>query len=106
MIMQHPLAAKGIRRESHFFDWNWPNNLIKVSDQLNYYRKFYPSKLLHDNPSLISGESTPSYMLHHQHTIFIIILGRKVKVCTFFMIHSVMRNHFQYLLIIVYLNTS
>ncbi len=69
MIMQHPLAAKGIRRESHFFDWNWQSNLKKSSEQLEYYRRFYPSKLLHDNPSLITGESTPSYMLHHQDTI-------------------------------------
>ena len=87
MIMQHPLAAKGIRRESHFFDWNWPNNLIKVSDQLNYYRKFYPSKLLHDNPSLISGESTPSYMLHHQHTI-----SRIKSVCPWALLFVILRD--------------
>ena len=68
-ICQHGLALKGIRRETHFFDWRW-NASIPDSEreqQYQWYLKFFPHSKIMMHPSLFTGESTPSYLLHRYH---------------------------------------
>ena len=64
LIAQHPLVAKGKRRETHYFDWRWNASLHTPEEHWNYYMNFYEKELLHKHPSIITGESTPSYLLH------------------------------------------
>jgi hypothetical protein len=40
-INQHPLAVKGRRRETHFFDWRWQDNLKTKKEQKEFYDKFF-----------------------------------------------------------------
>lgn len=68
-IMQHPLVLKGQRRESHYFDWRYRPELDDVSDSVEAHRKhymatFFHAKELRIHTSLITGDSTPSYLLH------------------------------------------
>lgn len=67
-ISQHGLALKGMRRETHFFDWRWPwqKGEPEASNAKAYecYLKFYPHQAIMKHPSLFTGESTPSYLLH------------------------------------------
>ena len=65
-LCQHPLVVRGKRRETHYFDWRY-NNKISDSDakgQLNYYMNYFHAEALEKHISLITGESTPSYLLH------------------------------------------
>jgi hypothetical protein len=65
-ICQHPLVHKGKRRETHYFDWRF-NNAIPAEDVIahrQYYLNFYEKELLSRHPSVITGESTPSYLFH------------------------------------------
>jgi hypothetical protein len=86
-MAQHPLVVKGKRRETHYFDWRWNSKLATPEAQLNFckciFTFFFSSKCftscvialcttdmnfyhseLDKYPSLMTGESTPSYMLH------------------------------------------
>ncbi|CAM9578686.1 unnamed protein product, partial [Chrysoparadoxa australica] len=63
-IMHHPLVLKPKRRETHFFDWRWQQDLHTPEEQKAFYSRFYESKTLAAYPSLITGESSPSYLLH------------------------------------------
>lgn len=66
-ICQHPLIARGKRRETHYFDWRF-NHQIPASDIMghrNYYLNFYEKVQLSQHPSISTGESTPSYLLHY-----------------------------------------
>ena len=40
-INQHPLSVKGRRRETHFFDWRWQDNLKTKKEQKEFYDKFF-----------------------------------------------------------------
>jgi hypothetical protein len=68
-IMQHPLVLKGQRRESHYFDWRYRAELDSAADSVEKHREhymntfFYPKHLV-VHTSLITGDSTPSYLLH------------------------------------------
>ncbi len=33
-LCQHPLVLRGLRRETHFFDWRWPSQLTEVELQV------------------------------------------------------------------------
>ena len=64
-ICQHPLVVKGIRRETHYFDWRYKNSLENdYNAHYKQYMTYFESKLLYKHPSLITGESTPSYLFH------------------------------------------
>jgi len=63
-ICQHPLVVRGKRRETHYFDWRWNKDLTKPEEQLKYYMNFYHAEALHKHRTIITGESTPSYLLH------------------------------------------
>ena len=61
----HPLVSRGVRRETHYFDWRWDTTLAE-DDAVGHraaYMKFFNPELYH-HPSIMTGESTPSYMLH------------------------------------------
>ena len=88
-ICQHPLVLKGKRRETHYFDWRW-NNKIDISDgqrHLECYLNFYEQQTLHKHPSLISGESTPSYLLHSD-----IVIDRVKRVCPWVKLLVILRD--------------
>jgi hypothetical protein len=65
-ICQHSLVAKGKRRETHYFDWRFNDKLDAddVEGHRKFYLQFYEQKLLQQHPSICTGESTPSYLLH------------------------------------------
>jgi len=75
-INQHPLAVKGRRRETHFFDWRWQNNLKTAKEQKDFYDKFFFANDLKLAPSCLTGDSTPSYLLHSD-----IVIPRVKAVC-------------------------
>jgi hypothetical protein len=61
----HPLVARGVRRETHYFDWRWDSSLGEddAEGHRAAYLKYYNPDLYH-HPSILTGESTPSYLLH------------------------------------------
>lgn len=68
-ITQHDLAVSAKRKETHYFDWRWNNELPK-SDSPDgaaaheaYYHNFFERDVLLKCPSLMSGEATPSYLV-------------------------------------------
>lgn len=75
-ITQHPLVLKGQRREAHYFDWRYRMDLedqtltvagMKQSveqHRSHYMSTFYHPGVLKVHTSLITGDSTPSYLLH------------------------------------------
>ncbi|CAN0542371.1 unnamed protein product, partial [Ectocarpus sp. 12 AP-2014] len=72
-LNQHPLVARGRRRETHFFDWAWPAKGESLTvDQLrescefscrSWDMAFFYAEELKSHPSIVTGESTPSYLL-------------------------------------------
>ena len=61
----HPLVSRGTRRETHYFDWRWDSSLAAndmAGHRKAYMAFFHPD--LHKYPSILTGESTPSYLLH------------------------------------------
>ena len=65
-LCQHPLVVRGKRRETHYFDWRY-NHKIADADaaaHLKFYMNFFHAEALDKHISLITGESTPSYLLH------------------------------------------
>ena len=62
-LCQHPLVIRGVRRETHFFDWRWDSGASTSEAQLASYRKFFDQARLQADPSLVTGDSTPSYLL-------------------------------------------
>jgi hypothetical protein len=65
-ICQHPLVVKGKRRETHYFDWRYNSQILEkdIAGHRQYYMNFFEKEVLKKHPSLITGESTPSYLLH------------------------------------------
>jgi len=88
-ICSHPLILKGKRRETHYFDWRWNNELSQSSsiEHLNYYLNFFEKDALKRHPSLKTGESTPSYLLHSD-----IVIPRMSLVCPWVKLIVMLRN--------------
>lgn len=88
-IGQHPLVVKGKRRESHFFDWRWPKNGDQLSSEEAYeqYMHYFHQQVLHSHASLISGESTPSYIFHYDLSI-----QRIKSICPWSKLFIILRN--------------
>lgn len=65
-ICQHPLVVRGKRRETHYFDWRFPRGIPEsdIDKHREQYCKYYEADLLKKHPSIVTGESTPSYLLH------------------------------------------
>lgn len=65
-LCQHPLVVKGKRRETHYFDWRFNHKLGEndIAAHRQFYLNFFEGDMLKKHPSLVTGESTPSYLLH------------------------------------------
>jgi hypothetical protein len=89
-LCQHPLVTRGKRRETHYFDWRFNHQLGALTDDddgsaggadgsaaaataprattaaahLKYYMNFFHAEALEKHASLVTGESTPSYLFH------------------------------------------
>jgi hypothetical protein len=88
-LCQHPLVLKGKTRETHYFDWRW-NHKISDDDHnshYKYYMNYYDEKSLFNHPSLVSGESTPSYLFHSD-----IVLPRIKNLCPWAKLIAIFRN--------------
>uniref|UniRef100_A0A7S1XSD5 Aspartyl/asparaginy/proline hydroxylase domain-containing protein n=1 Tax=Phaeomonas parva TaxID=124430 RepID=A0A7S1XSD5_9STRA len=63
-LAQHPMVIRGRRRETHFLDWRWREELEgRPGRQLEWWARFYDEEAHHRYPSLRAGDSTPSYLL-------------------------------------------
>mmetsp|Transcript_1663 Transcript_1663/g.2376 ORF Transcript_1663/g.2376 Transcript_1663/m.2376 type:complete len:662 (+) Transcript_1663:150-2135(+) len=60
---QHPLIIRAKRRETHCFDWRWDTKLKTREEQKEHCLSFFFAKELYKHPSLLTGDSTPSYLL-------------------------------------------
>lgn len=65
LIMQHPLLVKPKdgRRETHCLDWRWKDSLQTTMDRRKWCQQFFYLQELELHPSLLTGDSTPSYLL-------------------------------------------
>lgn len=88
-LMQHPLAIRGKRRETHYFDWRWNHSLPSSDEEQHrkYYMNFFECGTLHKHPSLVTGESTPSYLLHGD-----VVIPRFKMVCPWARVIVMLRN--------------
>ena len=68
-ITQHPLIPKAKRRETHCLDWRWNTKLKTVQAQRRWCHHFYETDILHRNPSCLTGDSTPSYLIDSRRVI-------------------------------------
>ncbi len=78
-LMTHPLCTKGVQRETHYFDWRWGGRTEEdrkahglreddIEGHSAEYQKYF-SAMLKNYPSIMTGESTPSYLLHYDKVI-------------------------------------
>ena len=94
-LCSHPLVIKGKRRETHYFDWRWNRELAApgaAGDAAslahhNYYLNFFEQEALKKHPSLQTGESTPSYLLHSD-----VVLPRLERICPWARLVVMLRN--------------
>ncbi|KAL7562969.1 hypothetical protein ACA910_018608 [Epithemia clementina (nom. ined.)] len=66
---QHPLIAKAKRRETHCLDWRWNAKLKSVNEQRKWCHQFFEKDKLYRNPSCLTGDSTPSYLIDSRRVI-------------------------------------
>lgn len=64
-LSQHPLVARGVRRETHFLDWRWRDDLDGdgAAASRHWHEAFFDAAAHADHPSLVALDSTPSYLL-------------------------------------------
>ena len=76
-LCNHPLVQKGSRRETHYYDWRWDKEIDDDDNEkhLEAYLTFYNTKL-REHSSMMTGESTPSYLLHSD-----LVIPRLKRVC-------------------------
>lgn len=58
-MISHPLIVPPNRRETHCLDWRW-------GASKKHIESFYKTKQLRYFPSCLTGDSTPSYLLHSE----------------------------------------
>lgn len=87
-INQHSLVVRSKRRESHYFDWRYNTSLPNIdqpsqqtTENIELHRNFYLATYfekdgLSQHPSLMTGESTPSYLLHANIGTFLTVFNR------------------------------
>ena len=76
-----------MRRETHCFDWRWDDTLKTIEEQKNHYMKFFNREALIKYPSLLTGESTPSYLFHSD-----IVIPRFLEVAPLAKVLVMLRN--------------
>ena len=64
-LSQHPLVRRGVRRETHFLDWRWADDVDGDGAALaqRWHDAFFDAAAHRDHPSLVALDSTPSYLL-------------------------------------------
>lgn len=62
-LNQHPLIIRAKRRETHCLDWRFLDSQ-NVEEQRKHCLSFYYYEELQNHPTLLTGDSTPSYILH------------------------------------------
>eukprot|EP01038_Epipyxis_sp_PR26KG_P013627 gene13627-18286_t len=89
LICQHPLVVRGVRRETHYFDWRYNKNIDENDAKGHYstYLNCFPNDILFNHPSLVTGESTPSYLLHSD-----IVIPRIKLICPWIKLIIMLRN--------------
>lgn len=98
LLCEHPLVIRGKRRETHFFDWRWLDQLDAGVTQATAsgsiaaaaqeeYKKYFNADALFKYPSLLTGESTPSYLLHSD-----VVIPRLKAVCPWAKLLVVLRD--------------
>jgi hypothetical protein len=90
-MVQHPLIVRARRRETHCLDWRWNDKCTTTESRREHCHKFYYADDLQLHPSLLTGDSTPSYLLDSRRVIprlqevfnwkmkFIVMLRNPVK---------------------------
>lgn len=68
-ITQHPWVVPAKRRETHCLDWRWNEECQGPAEELEYCRQFFFTEMLHNRPSCLTGDSTPSYLLDSRRVI-------------------------------------
>lgn len=68
-IIQHPLAVRARRRETHCLDWRWNDKAKTTKARREHCLKFFHAKELEFHPSCLTGDSTPSYLLDSRRVI-------------------------------------
>ena len=63
-LNQHPRIVRAKRRETHCMDWRWDETKKTKEEQQKHCLSFYHADTLKHYPSLHTGDSTPSYLLH------------------------------------------
>ena len=57
LLSQHPLVEPAVRKEVHFFDWNFDKGI-------EWYRQCFPDPKWKGGRKIITGEASPSYLFH------------------------------------------
>jgi hypothetical protein len=68
-IVQHPLAVRARRRETHCLDWRWNHQAKSTKARREHCHQFFMTKELELHPSCLTGDSTPSYLLDARRVI-------------------------------------
>jgi len=68
-INQHPWVVRAKRRETHNLDWRYNTSLQNTNDRRKHCLSFYHVEGMKPYPSLITGDSTPSYLLDYYRVI-------------------------------------
>jgi len=66
---QHPLIVRAKRRETHCLDWRWNEKLSTREERTEYCQSYFHTENLRKYPSILTGDSTPSYLLDSYRTI-------------------------------------
>lgn len=68
-MTQHPWIVQAKRRETHCLDWRWDTTLQSTEERQSKCLEYYHAKSMHPYPSLLTGDSTPSYLLDYYRVI-------------------------------------
>ena len=68
-INQHPWVVRAKRRETHCLDWRWDDTLHSTHERRLHCLQYYHADSMKPYPSLITGDSTPSYLLDYYRVI-------------------------------------
>ncbi|KAL7541670.1 hypothetical protein ACHAWF_006993, partial [Thalassiosira exigua] len=68
-LNRHPWIVRAKRRETHCLDWRWDSTLRSTEERRAHCGEFYHAEKMGRYPSLITGDSTPSYLLDYARVI-------------------------------------
>jgi hypothetical protein len=68
-VNQHPWVVRAKRRETHCLDWRWDDALRSTDERRKKCLGYYHADAMRAYPSLITGDSTPSYLLDYHRII-------------------------------------